>query len=59
MSPARWSALCRAWHRKTRRPVPGVAVTVRDDFFEVPAADDPRGQRALGAAIARRGAAPA
>lgn len=54
MSAPRWSALCRAWHRKTRRPVPGVAVTVGDEFFERPAADDPRGQRALGAALARR-----
>lgn len=53
MSPSAWLALCHAWHRKTRRPVPGVAMTVDEDFFRLPTENDRNGQNAFAAGIRR------
>lgn len=53
MSPVAWNALCRAWHRKTRRPVPGVAMTVDEDFFRLPSDRDTNNQHAFAAGLGR------
>lgn len=52
MTPAKFDALCRAWHRKTRRPVPTVAVKVGDGFFDpLPDDADADGQKRFAASI--------